>query len=72
MVIQNSIIIGSALQTVGTLLIGFVALKVHHRVIAEQTVDEEVVKIMKREQKFGIIGLFLIAIGYFIEISSTL
>lgn len=56
--------IGLTLQTIGTLLVGAVALRVHHRVIARQTVDENVLRIMKREQQFGALGLVLIVLGY--------
>lgn len=59
---------GITLQTIGTLLVGFVALRVHHRVIVRQMVDEQVLRTMKREQRFGVLGLLLIAIGYILQI----
>lgn len=57
-----------ALETVGTLLIGYAALRAHHRVLREHRIDRRVVRAMKLEQKFGILGMLLIAIGFVLEI----
>ena len=52
------------LQTVGDLMIGYAALKVHFRFWQEHKVDEVVFREMKREQRIGILGLLLIIIGF--------
>lgn len=59
---------GTTLQTIGTLLVGFVALRVHHRVIIRQMVDGQVLRTMKREQWFGLAGLLFIAVGYVLQL----
>lgn len=59
---------GITLQTIGTLLVGFVALRVHHWVIVRQMVDQQVLRTMKREQRLGVLGLLLIAIGYILQL----
>jgi len=59
-------ILGHTLEVVGELLIGLTVLRVHHRVLHEHKIDQYVFKSMKREQFFGVIGLMLIIVGYFL------
>ena len=61
-------IIGLALSTIGTILIAFMALRVHHRVIKDHKIDEAVFKQMKTEQVIGVLGILLITFGYFIQL----
>ena len=51
----------------GTLLIAFAALRVHHRVLNEHKIDRRVFKVMRREQLTGIAGAILIVVGFLIE-----
>lgn len=60
--------IGLTLHTAGTLLIGFAALMVHHRVSSQAIIDRTVTRAMRLEQKLGIVGLFLVLIGYILQI----
>jgi hypothetical protein len=63
-----SSIIPLSLQTLGTLLIAYAALSVHHRFLREHKVDEKVFTTMRVEQMFGLLGVFLTITGYFLEI----
>ena len=49
---------------VGTLLIAYAALSVHHRFRHEHKVDESIFKAMRREQRLALIGASLLVIGY--------
>jgi len=55
------------LNTVGTLLIAYAALRVHHRVLNDQKVDRSVLKEMRREQVAGIVGVLLIVISFLLD-----
>jgi len=65
-------LVGRTLEVIGTVIIAYTVLSVHHRVRKEHKIDEVVFKHMKREQAVGIIGIVLIVIGYFLQIPSTL
>ena len=56
------------LSTVGTLLIAYAALRVHHRVLSDQKVDRSVLKEMRREQVAGIFGTILIIVSFFLDV----
>ncbi len=56
------------LSTVGTLLIAYAALRVHHRVLSDQKVDRSVLKEMWREQVAGIFGTILIIVSFFLDV----
>jgi len=58
--------IASTLETVGTLLIAWAALRVHHRVLNEHKIDNKVFRIMRREQRLGILGIFFVTAGYLV------
>ena len=55
-------------EFVGTVLIAYAALRVHFRFLSEHKVDEKVFNSMKRELRFGILGVVLIAVGYVLQI----
>lgn len=55
-------------EAVGTLLIAWAALRVHHRVLNEHDISKKVVRTMRIEQKLGILGMFLVFIGYVLNI----
>ncbi len=61
-------IIISTLDAIGTLLIAWAALSVHHRVLNERKISDKVSRIMKVEQGLGIFGMLLILVGYFLKI----
>lgn len=60
--------VGLTLHTAGTLLIGFAALMVHHRVSSQALIDRAVTRAMRLEQRLGIVGLLLVFIGYIFQI----
>ena len=55
-------------STIGTLLIAYAALRVHHRVLNDQKVDHSVLKEMRREQVAGIFGVVLILVSFFLDV----
>jgi len=61
-------IIPPTLETIGTVFIAFAALRVHHRVLNEHKIDEQVFSEMKRERKIGIMGVFLVIAGYSLHV----
>lgn len=56
-----------SLETFGTLLVGFAALRVHHRVLHEHAIDKGVFKMMKREQFLGIVGVISTSLGFILS-----
>lgn len=61
-------IIGLSFEFVGTVLVAYAALRVHHRFLKEHQVDEKVFKMMKREQRLGILGVIFIFVGYVLQV----
>jgi len=59
---------GFTLETLGKLLVAFVAIMVHHRVLKEHRIDIKVLRSMKRERGIGILGVVLILIGYAVQL----
>lgn len=59
-------------QTLGTVLIGVTALRVHHRVLFQKKIDARVQRDFKIEQWLGTIGIVSIVVGYFVELSTYL
>jgi hypothetical protein len=62
------IFIGKALETIGTLLIAYAALKVNYRFRKEHKVDEVVFAEMKHEHYMGIVGMAFVTIGFFLQL----
>jgi len=56
------------LDTLGTLMIAFAALRVHHRVLNEHKIDGHVFSIMKREQFIGIVGILCVLASFILEL----
>ena len=63
-------ITGILLDSIGTILIAYMTLQVHHRVKEEHKIDQKVFVTMKREQFLGILGILLVAIGTILEVIS--
>lgn len=61
-------LIGETLDVIGTVMIAFTVLMVHHRFRKEHKVDERVFKAMRREQVIGLLGIAFIVIGYFFRL----
>jgi uncharacterized membrane protein len=55
-------------EVIGTLLIAYAALRVHHRFLSEHKVDEKVFRTMKREQRLGVLGAVFIIAGYVLQV----
>ena len=64
-------IIGLTFSAAGKLLIAFAALKVHFRMFKEHSIDEKVLKDIKKEWGVGIAGMSFILIGYILEVASV-
>lgn len=62
------IIIGITLDTIGTIIIAYMALRVHGRVREETRIDAYVMKEMRLERILGVIGVTLIVAGYVLQI----
>lgn len=61
-------ILGFTFTFLGELLIGYTAIAVHYRFRKEHRVDEQVFIIMKREHVLGMLGIFLLTVGYLIQL----
>jgi len=56
------------LETVGTLLIAWAALRVHHRMLNEHKVSSRVFRIMRIEQRLGMVGMVFVFAGYLLNL----
>lgn len=56
------------LQAVGTLLIAWTALRVHHRVLNEHKISKGVFRVMRVEQHLGIAGMIFVVLGYVLAV----
>lgn len=65
---MNLEIIGLALETLGTVMVAYMALRVHHRVWRERRVDRQVYRIMSAEQVTGYTGIILIIAGFILQL----
>jgi hypothetical protein len=66
---MNLELISLIIETLGTILIAFAALRVHHRVLHEHDIDDHVFQAMKFEQFIGVLGVFLVIGSFIIEIT---
>ena len=62
------IILGITLDTIGTIIIAYMALRVHARVSKETRIDAYVTKEMHLERILGIVGVVLIVAGYVFQV----
>jgi len=60
-------IIGLTLDSLGSILIAYTAIKVHYRFRKEHKIDENVFSVMKREHVIGVLGIILIVLGYTLQ-----
>lgn len=58
---------GLTLGTIGKILLGVTVLLVHTRISEEHKIDQVVLKSLRRERILGIAGIFLMLIGYVLE-----
>lgn len=63
--LENIII---TLEAIGTLLIAWAALRVHHRVLNEHKISPRVVRTMRIEQGLGMLGMVMVFVGYVLNI----
>jgi hypothetical protein len=69
---QTFQIIGDTLDLLGTLLIAYAALSVHHRFRHEHKVDDEVFSAMQTEIKLGFVGIGMIIVGFIFQLTGNL
>jgi hypothetical protein len=60
--------IGISLEVIGTLMIAYIAIRVHYRFWKEHKIDSDVFAEMHHELKIGITGMTIIALGYLIQV----
>lgn len=61
-------IVSLVAEFLGTLLIAYTALLVHHRVRVEMRIDMKVLKQMRIEMALGVIGIVLITLGFILRL----
>ncbi len=61
-------LISLVVETLGTLMIAFAALRVHHRVLHDHDIDQNVFQAMKIEQIIGVIGVLMVLASFTIDI----
>ena len=61
-------IVSAILEFIGTILVAFTALRVHHRFLMEHQIDDKVFSTMKREQLVGLIGIAFLSTGFLLHL----
>lgn len=69
---MNLELFGFILNTIGTIMVAYTAIAVHHHLWKEHKIDAAVFKAMKREQIIGMLGIILIVIGSAMQIPGKL
>jgi len=64
---MNLEFVGFTLDVIGKIMVAFTAVMVHYRFRKEHKIDERVFRTMRREQQLGIIGIFLIILGFLLQ-----
>jgi len=59
---------GLILKDTGTIMVAYMALRVHHRVRQEHNISKKVATIMGLEQKLGVLGIVLIVLGFILQV----
>lgn len=62
----------SIMSSLGTLMVGYAAIKIHFRIMHEHTIDAAVETEMKREQKIAVAGVILIILALVIDVTLIL
>ena len=61
---------GLILEDAGTIMVAYMALRVHHRVRQEHNISKKVAAIMGLEQKLGLLGIILIIMGFLLQLNA--
>lgn len=64
------LLVSSILETVGAILVGYAAIRVHHRIRLEHRIDKEVLQTVKHEEIIGTIGIVCLIVGFLLELPS--
>jgi len=64
---MNLLLIGLTIGVLGKLLLGIAVLRVHLGILHEHEIDNVVLRSIKKEQTFTLVGLALIVLGYVLE-----
>jgi hypothetical protein len=70
--VNNVEFLGMTLDVVGKVMVAVMAIRVHWRFRKEHKIDEAVFTSMRREQKMGLIGVFLMITGWLLEIGGRI
>ena len=66
----NILVIGTTLDFIGTIMLGYTVLAVHWHIVKEHRLDQDVFRAIKKERIIGFSGLLLIAIGFLLQVYS--
>ncbi len=65
---MDPLFIASTLNIIGDILIAVVVFNVHFHIFKERSIDLDVLRTMRREQVYIVIGIMLLVASYLIEI----
>lgn len=65
---MNILLVALTLGTLGKVILGLAVLRVHILILREHKIDALVLSSMKHEQVVTLLGLFLIVVGYVLEV----
>lgn len=63
------LMLGIICDFVGTFMLGYTVLAVHWHIVKEHKLDNDVYRAIKKERVIGLSGLFLIALGFSLQMT---
>jgi uncharacterized membrane protein YidH (DUF202 family) len=60
--------LGELLTTVGELIIAYAVIRVHHRILKEKKIDQQVIRSIGTEQILVFLSMILISVGFILRI----
>jgi uncharacterized membrane protein YidH (DUF202 family) len=66
---ENFLVLGLTLRTLGEVIIGLSIIRVHIRIMQEHKLDKKVYRSIHKEKFWAVVGVALIIVGYFLEVA---
>ena len=65
----NLLFWGLSIGVLGKVLLGITVINVHSHIVKEHRIDMDVLTAMKKEKVFAVTGVFLMVLGYILEVT---
>jgi len=69
--VMDWFLVATTFDVIGKVMIGVSVLFVHRRIVREKKIDKSVLREIRSERWFTILGIILIAVGYLIHLLTS-